>query len=402
MIASRTALRSTRALRQVPKQVQRTRANARFQSTSTPPPPSGNAAVTGAIAGGLTTLIVGYGYYHYSGLKKLSNIASHVQQYMSSAQKKLVEQTPESNEAVRWLKQVSTYYAGFVPGAKGVVDSVWGDLEKVRGKHGNEFDKIVNEAYGELKGVIGKGEGMTMDGAAKAWRILTKHMEKLQGLVEDAAGDILENHPEIKKQLGGSYEQLKNMGDSLGPEAKKQVDQTWDQVKDISKSGFSADSITKIKKVVEEKVEVLKKMADEAWSKGMEKAQPYLEKNPQIKKIVEENKDALKQGNFQELYNKIEKAVKSGDTKELEDYAKGAGEKAKKAASSMGGGLDQYIKMIPGGAQLGEHFGKFQEVVQKRGPEAQKLAEETIKEIQDLLAKKSDEAEKIAEKAKKD
>lgn len=321
---------------------------------------------------------------------------------MSSAQKKLVEQAPDTNEAVRWMKQVSTYYAGFVPGAKGVVDSVWDDMEKVRGKHGDEFDKIVKEAYGDLKGIIEKGEGMTMDGASKAWDVVQKHVKKLQRLVEDAADDILENHPEVKEKLGGSYEQLKSLGDNLGPEAKKQVDQTWDQVKDIGKSGFSADSIGKIKKLVDEKVKVLKKMADEAWNKGMEKAKPYLDKNPQVKKIVEDNKDALKQGNFQDLYNKIEKAVKSGDTKELEEYAKGAGEKAKKAASSMGGGLDQYIKMIPGGAQLGENFGKFQEVIQKRGPEAQKLAEDTIKEIQDLLAKKSEEAEKIAEKAKKD
>jgi len=300
------------------------------------------------------------------------------------------------------LKQVSTYYAGFVPGARGAVDSVWNDLETARGKHGDEFDKTVNEAYDELKGVIGKGEVLSIATATKAWDVIQKYVKKLQELVGDAAGDILDNHPEVKEKLGGSVDQLKNLGDNLGPEAKKEVDKTWEQIKDIGKNGFGADSIEKIKKLVQEKVEQLKKLSDEAWSKGLEKAKPYLDKNPKVKEIVEQNADALKQGNFQELYDKVKNAVESGSTEDLEKYVKDAGAKAKKVASSAGGGLDQYVKMLPGGEQIGEQLGRLQEIAQKHGKDAEQLLQDTVKELREVLEKKSEEAKKIAEKAKKD
>jgi len=287
-----------------------------------------------------------------------------------------------------------------VPGAKGVVDSVWEDLETARGKHGDEFEKVVNDAYDELKKVIGKEGKMDMSTAAKAWDVIQKYMKQLQELVGDAAGDILDNHPEVKEKLGGSVDQLKSMGENLGPEAKKQVDQTWDQIRDIGKSGFGAESIEKIKKLVQEKVEQLKKMGDEAWSKGMEKAKPYLDKNPKVKELIEKNADTLKQGNFSELYSKIESAVKSGNTDDLEKYVKGAGEKAKKAVG--GSGLDQYLKMIPGADGIGEKLGQLQEVAQKHGKDAESLLRDTVKEIREVLEKKSDEAKKIAEKAKEE
>ena len=155
----------------------------------------------------------------------------------------------------------------------------------------------------------------------------------------------------------------------------------------------------RIRSIVQEKVEKLKKMGDEAWDKGMEQAKPYLDKNPQVKKIVEENADALKGGNVQELYERVKSAVEKGDTGDLESYVKSAANKAKESGF---GDIEQYFKQIPGGDQIMPKLSQLQDVAQKHGDEAQKLFKDTISEISSLLQKKGEEASKLADKAKED
>src|ERR1700760_5020217 len=136
---------------------------------------------------------------------------------------------------------------------------------------------------------------MSLATAQQASEVLQKHGKRIAELAGDAAQDILDNHPQLKKQIGGNLDQLKNMGEQYGPEAKKQVDETWNQIKDITKNGINSDTASKISKLVQEKIEQVKKLGDEAWQKGLEKAKPYLDKNSKIKELVEENTDALKQ-----------------------------------------------------------------------------------------------------------
>lgn len=218
-------------------------------------------------------------------------------------------------------------------------------------------------------------------------------------LAGDAAQDILNNHPEIKSKVGGSVDQLKQMGDQYGPEAKKQVDQTFDQIKDIMSSGLSADTATKIKKVVEEKIELVKKMGDEAWKKGLEQAKPYLDKNPKVKEMVEENKDALMKGNMGDLWDKVKNAVNSGNTDDLEKYVKDAAGKAKDSGM---GGMDKYLNMVPGAEKIVPQLKSLSEVAQKHGKEAEDLLKETVDEISKVLSNKSEKAQEIAKKAEKD
>jgi len=152
---------------------------------------------------------------------------------------------------------------------------------------------------------------------------------------------------------------------------------------------------------VQEKVEQLKKLGDEAWSKGMEKAKPYLDKNPKVKELIENNADALKQGNATELFEKAKQAVDEGSTEDLEKYVNQAKEKAEKSLGGAKGSFEQYLKMLPGGGDVLGKLQNLQEVAKQKGPEAQKLLEQTIKEIGDVLNKKSDEAKKIADDAAK-
>lgn len=127
-------------------------------------------------------------------------------------------------------------------------------------------------------------------------------------------------------------------------------------------------------------------------------AKPYLDKNPQIKKLVEENKDALMQGDLSSLWEK----VKSGNTEDVEKFVKDTAEKAKNKGSQMGFDVDKYMKMIPGGSEIMPKLQQLQEIGQKHGKEAEDLLKSTIEEIKSVLQKKVDEGQKIAEKAKKD
>jgi hypothetical protein len=218
MYASRSAPRAARALRAPKHQLQASR----FQSTSTPPP-SASGALTGAVAGGATAFALGYGWYWYSGTRTVVSSAQEAQKYMQSTQeqfkKQFQDKAPNPNEALRWLRQVTTYYAGFLPGASGLVNTTFDDLDRIRDKHGEEVDKIVSEAYDELKGVSQKG--MNLQVAQQAWEILQKHIKKIGELAGDAAEDIINNHPELKKAVGGNIDKLKQYGDAYGPEAKK-------------------------------------------------------------------------------------------------------------------------------------------------------------------------------------
>lgn len=373
----------------------------RFQSTESAT--SGNSgagshAAIGAVSGAAAALTVGYIFYRQSGAAEIVSATKTTKSYVNSATQKLKEQTPEPNEALEWLRNMAQSYAAFIPGAKGYVDSAVNDLDAIRAKHGDEVDKIIREAYEEMRSVLGNGD-VSLVTAHKTWDVIIKHMSRIGDLAGDASQQIMDNHPALKEKVGGNIDKLKEYGDKYGPEAKKEVDRTWQQISDVIKTGVSAANIEKIKSIVQEKVDKLKKLGDEAWDKGMEQAKPYLDKNPEVKKLVEENADALKGGNVQDLYERVKSAVEKGDTGDLESYVKSA---AKKAKDSGLGDYEQYLNKIPGGDQILPKLSQLQEVAQKHGDEAQNLLKDAVSEISAILKKKGDEAAKLANKAKED
>jgi hypothetical protein len=359
---------------------------------------AGSHAAIGAVSGAAAAVAVGYIFYRTSGARDVVMATKTTKSYVNSAAQKIKETTPEPNEALAWLRNAAQSYAAFIPGAKGYVDSAFDDLDAVREKHGDEVDSIVREAYEEMRGVLSNGD-VSLVTAHKTWEVLSKHMSRIAELAGDASQQIMDNHPQLKEKVGGNWDKLKEYGDKYGPEAKKEVDRTWKQVGDVVKTGVSPANIDKIKSIVQEKVEKLKKLGDEAWDKGMEQAKPYLDKNPKVKELIEQNADALKGGDVQQLYNRVKKAVENGDTGDLEGYIKSATDKAK---DSGFGGLDQYLNKIPGGDQIIPKLGQLQEVAQKHGDEAQKIMKDAIGEIGEILKKRGDEAAELAKKAKED
>ncbi|KAI9699410.1 MAG: hypothetical protein M1836_003021 [Candelina mexicana] len=401
MNTTRLALRSTRSVRCRSSNLRQTRLNS---STSSNPQSINNNShlgpgVIGGLAGGSLVFLAGYGYYHFSGAKTLINTAHQTKAQFESYTKQLKESAPEPNQALKWLRQTATSYAQFIPGGRGYVDTAFDDLDTISKKHGGEVDRIVQNAYSELKGISQEG-GMNFETAQKSWDVLQKYLQQISELAADSASEIINNHPTLKKQVGGNLDQLKRLGDQYGPEAKKQVDETWDQIRDIMKSGVSVTTVNKIRSLVQEKMEKVKAMGDEAWKKGMEQAKPYLDKSPKVKQLIENNMDALKQGNVKELYEKVKKSAETGSTEDVENYINSTVNQVKQS-SGGGGMLEQYLQMIPGGDKIVPNLSKLQSIAQEHGDEAEKLVNDAFKEVQQVLQKKVDEAQKLAEKASK-
>ncbi|KAK3717195.1 hypothetical protein LTR37_005904 [Vermiconidia calcicola] len=402
MISSRALARAPRAARAIRANAAPIKRSTRFaSSTAAPETGAGSGAITGGLVGGAAALAVGYGFYHFSGAKSAVQTASQAKGYFDNAtdslKVKFDEKTPDTNQAIQTLRETANKYASFIPGGRGYVDSAFNDLESIRKKHGDEVDKIVSEAYSELRDVSKKG--VSMDSARDTYNVLAKHVERLFSLAGDASEDIMNNHPELKEKLGGSTDQLKQLGERLGPEAKKQVDETWKEINDILQQGMRADTVMRVWTLVQEKTQQLSKMGEQAFNQGYEQIKPMLEKNPQVKKLVEDNMDTLKKGNMAEVVNQVKSAVSSGSTQDLEKYLQQAKEKTQQHSSQQ---LSGWLEMIPNGGQIMPQLMKLREVAQKHGDEAQNLAKETMEEIKKVLDKKVSEAEKLFESGKED
>ncbi|KAK2063343.1 hypothetical protein LY76DRAFT_588539 [Colletotrichum caudatum] len=400
-----TIPRASRAVR-VPRQQP-----IRFQSTTTSSSTTGSAGSGSShfgagVAGGLAGAGLFFAIYSFTPAgrtaSKVNKAAKEAEKKYTAAAQKLQENTPSADQAIDYIKQFAYSYVGWIPGGRAYVDSAFNDFETVRKNHKEEADEIINDAYKQFQEVA--KAGLSLDAVHKAYEVLTDISKKIASLGGDALSDIIDNHPQLKEKLGGNIDQLKDMGAKYGPEAKKQVDETWKQVQDVLAGGFSASNFEKARKLIEDKVEQVRKLGDEAWKKALEEAKPYLDKSPKVKELVEQNADALKQGNAKELFEKAKKAAESGDLGGLESYVTDAVDKAKSKGSKMGEsfGLDQYFKMIPDGDQIMPKLKQLREVADKHKDEGERLFKETIEEVKKVLENKAKKAEDIANNAKKE
>lgn len=347
-----------------------------------------------------------YGIYSFTPAGrtagKLNQAAKEAEKKYEAAAKKLQQNTPTADQAVDAIRQFAYSYVGWIPGGRSYVDAAFNDWDTVRKNHREEADQIINDAYKQFQEV--SKSGLSLEAASKAYDALADLSKKIANLSGDAFSDIIDNHPQLKEKLGGNIDQLKQMGEQYGPEAKKQVDETWSQIKDIMAGGFSASSLAKARKVIDEKVQKIKELGDQAWQKALEEAKPFLDKNPKVKELVDKNADALKQGNAKELFDKARSAAESGDLGDLESYISNATEKAKSKGSELasGSGLEKYLKMIPQGDEILPKLQELGQVAEKHKDEGEKLFKETVEELKKVLDDKAQKAQKILDKAKKD
>jgi len=326
------------------------------------------------------------------------NAASQTKTKYDEVTKSLQQKAPEANELLKWFHQTALSYATFIPGAKAYVDKAFDDINKVEQKHRGEVNDIISKTYSSMQGAS-KG-GLTLETAAKTWEILQEALKQLGELAANSAGDLLDNHPELKDKFGGNLDQLKDMASSYGPEAKKELDATYSQIKDILDGGVGVGSIAKIKGLIDEKIEKVKSMGDQAWKKGIEQAKPYLDSNPKVKELLEKNQDTLKSSNLAELWEKL----KSNNADDIQSYVKQASEKAEKGGLSSFGSLgkeaEKYLKMIPGADEIMPKLMKLQDVAKNHGDEAEKLLKDTYAEIGEILKLASKAGEEVKKEGK--
>lgn len=283
---------------------------------------SATSHLSTSFIGGLAGAALFFTIYSYTPAGRTASTVNkalgEAAQKYDLAAKKLQEKTPTADEAVDSIKQFAYSYVAWVPGGREYVDIAFKDWEAVRKNHKDEADKIVNDAYKELQ-QVSKG-GLSLETASKALEVLADLSRKIGNLSAEAFTDVLDNHPQLKEKFGSSVDQLKAMGEKYGPEAKKKVEETWDELKGMLAGGFSVANMDKVRRLLEEKTQQVKKMGDDAWKKALEEAKPVLDKNPEAKKLIEENADVLKKGNFKEVLEKAKSAVESGNLEDLQKY----------------------------------------------------------------------------------
>ena len=317
MQSTRAAARAQRALRFNSHAYRR---QIRFASESAKPQtPAGSGAITGGLVGGGAALAVGYAWYHFSGASSAVQTAKQAKNYADSAtdvlKVKFEEKTPNTDDALQTLRETANKYAAFVPGGRSYVDSAFRDVDSIRQQHGAEVDKIVRELYDELRDV--SKQELSLTTLSNAGSVLSKHLQRIFALAGDAAEQILDNHPQLKEKVGGSADQLRQLGERLGPQAKQEVDETWKEVNEIVQKGIQADTVENIRKLVQEKSEKIEQIGERAFD---EQIKPLLDQSPKVKQVAEENLQTLKQGNMMQIVSMVRSAVSSGHTGDLEKY----------------------------------------------------------------------------------
>ncbi|KAL2148063.1 hypothetical protein VTI28DRAFT_119 [Corynascus sepedonium] len=386
----------------------------RFQSSSPSSTTGGSSSSSShfasGVAGGMAGAGLLYGIYLMTPTgkmtRKINKAAKEADNKYQQAAATLKSKTPSTDEAVEKLKNFCYSYVAWVPGGRQYVDAAFDDLAAIRESHGDEVDKIVSETYGEFQDIARMG--LSLEAASKAYDALLNLAKKVASLSGSAADQILERHPQLNDKVGGSIKQLKEMGAQYGPEARKLVDETWSQINDVLSSGFSAESADKVRKIVQERTEQVRKAGDEFWEKGLEQAKPYLDKSPRLKELVTNNSDLLKKGNVTELFKQLKSLGEGGDAGKVEEYVKQAVDKAKEKGSQAAGGstglaaLSQLLGTSSDdvGRKLQDHIGLLSEVANKHSSEGKQLLEETKDDLRKLLEEKAKKAQKIVESAK--
>lgn len=215
------------------------------------------------------------------------------------------------------------------------------------------------------------------------------------------------------------------MAEKSGPKAKKILDDTLSQVKDIFEKGFSPDSLSQAQKLVSSKVSEARKLAQSsgqgAWNEAVKQAQPYLDKVPEIKKLIEDNASSFMAAGVsqskvvQEVFAKVKDAAEGGTAgndqkmKELREFVE---KKAHDVQGQGSGGvehglqvLQDWAKAMPGGEEMlkqAPSMSALMQLAQDRGDDAKKLTKEAYEDIVKVLEEKGKNARDLLEKSQND
>jgi vacuolar-type H+-ATPase subunit I/STV1 len=263
-------------------------------------------------------------------------------------------------------------YLAFIPGAEIAFD----EIDAIADTHGPELDAILSDAYGDLKEVLDNG-GLDKQTARAVSDIAKRLASDLKDLSMDAGEKLLEENPKLKEAMECPVLQLKELGRRYGPEAQKVVDETYKQIEDIINQGLTPESLSKASKLVEEKSAEIKelglKAVEKALNEGSQEVKTYLDRAPQIKKLLEENVENIKEAaisgklsvsQIPQIFQKAKDATIAIDKKtaveRLRRYLEDLTGKGKGKIAEGGENLQRvakitrdYVKSFPWGEEVG-------------------------------------------------
>ncbi|RPD63871.1 hypothetical protein L227DRAFT_572311 [Lentinus tigrinus ALCF2SS1-6] len=411
----------------------------RFQSTSTSSSSGASSSydashLAAGVAGGTVVLLGGYMYYYFSGAKSAVDASRAASQYYQETKAAIASKAPNSpNEALDYLRDVARSYLVIIPGARPHVDAAFDTIDELRSTHGDDVNRIVSDGYEEVSVVIKDSGSMDAAVAMKILDVLRRRSAELEELGKkagkDAFGSLSEKYPQLSEKLGGGYEEFKRLAESKGPEAKKVYDETSRQLKDIFSKGFSQNSFDDARRLIQSKTSDLRRFAQqssqEAWDRALKEATPYLDKAPEIKQLLNDNRDKFiaagaatisgGSSGMQEVFSHI-KDVAQGDMaknkdkmnelrKFVEDKAREAEAQGTKQLERGWESLQDWIRTMPGGEDALKRMPDVQvfvKVSQERSEDAKKLAKETYEAVLQVLEEKGKKAKQLSEEVKED
>ncbi|KAI0728220.1 hypothetical protein C8Q72DRAFT_885546 [Fomitopsis betulina] len=405
----------------------------RCQSTGSgsPPPSSATSHIAAGVAGGGVVILGVYAWYHFSGAKIAVNTARQAHDYYQATKRSISEKAPKNpNEVIQFLRSTAKSYSSFVPGLSKYVDSTFDSLDELHETHGEEVDKILRQGYDEIWEILkDEKSGADVQTGMKVMEILRRSSGQLEEVGKRVGQDVFhklgEQYPELKEKLGGGYEELKRAAEKNGPEAKRIFDETTSQITQIFSSGFSLDKLNEAQQLIQSKASEVSKAtsgaSQEAWNKALKEASPYLDKLPDIRKLLEDNASAFiaaglsKGGAAQEVLGRLKDAAQGDGAmnkeKELKDFVQRKVEEVgQRGEGGLEGGwhaLHGWIRSMPGGEEALKKVpdvdvGVLAQIAQNRGDEAKKLMGETYEDVLKVLNEKAEKAKKIAGKAKEE
>jgi hypothetical protein len=322
----------------------------------------------------------GYAWYYFSGTKEVVDKARRTTEMIESIKTTIATNAPSPIGVLSCLNSFMEEQPESIPGAVPVVEIFLGELDGIENTHREEADRILLDLYGELREAV-SSEGMSEETGRKIAEILRKRGQELKELGKDLGQEIIEKNPQLREKLQDSMAQLKKLGRKYGPEAQKIVDDSYRRVQDIANQGVNPSNMTQIINVVNEKIQQVReqgtKLADEAWEEARKEATKYLEKIPQVKKILEENEGKLKamvvsggmagSRKIKEIFEQAKRLAGEGESTEaLEKFKRFVEEKTKSGGLTNGNNLttkgngpqnivvvmEGYLREIPGGDKV--------------------------------------------------
>ncbi|KZT08410.1 uncharacterized protein LAESUDRAFT_723926 [Laetiporus sulphureus 93-53] len=402
----------------------------RYQSTNTGRPSSAmGTSVAAGVAGGGVVLLGVYAWYHFSGIKTAVDATKAARAYYQQTKRTIAEKAPKNpNEIIQFLRQTTKSYTGIIPGASSYVDSTFDALDELHETHGPEVNRILQQGYDEIKSILReKNAGMNPETSMKVMSVLSQRIGELEELGKKAGQDtfkaLSDRYPEVGEKLGGGYEELRRMAEQSGPGAKKIMDDTTRQVMEMFSKGFNPDRLNEARELLQSKTDEIRKLAkssgQDAWNKAVQEASPFLDKLPEIRKLLENNANefaaaGVAQGNAaQEVFARVKEAAE-GDVlkskekmKELQEFVLKKAQEAQELWSMDRGwnGMQDWLTAISGGEEILQKtpdIGAFTQLAHQRGEDARKLTKETYDDIVKVLEEKGRKAKQLAERTRQE